>query len=161
MIPAGREFVRLLALQSGPHAARVFVARPTSPELSLDSPVFRALLLRRLRMPLPLVAARCRCNADDRRIEVIANRLPLNGAQVAVDTTLVSALTSRAEPGRTVGAALLVAAVPLLPPHRARHRSWGRWGAEAASLVRQLARCRVRAAPPASRAACTSAFALR
>ena len=33
--------------------------------------------------------------ADDRRIEVIANGLPLwNGAQLAVDTTLVSALTS-------------------------------------------------------------------
>ena len=46
---------------------------------------------------------------DERRIEVIANGFPLwNGAQVAVDTTLVSPLTSSAE-GNTAGAALRAA----------------------------------------------------
>ena len=46
---------------------------------------------------------------DDRRIEVIANGLPLwNGAQLAVDTTIVSPLTaagearSRRDPARPV-----------------------------------------------------------
>ena len=38
---------------------------------------------------------------DERRIEVIANGLPLwNGSQLAIDTTLVSPLTSQAEPRR-------------------------------------------------------------
>ena len=112
-------------------ASRVLTALP-----SCHSPVFRALLLRRLRLPLPFnpstlsattallapvlascarerAAARvCReagatvaCNVlvrdlnihperlADRRIEVIANGLPLwGGAQLAVDTTLVSPL---------------------------------------------------------------------
>ena len=39
-------------------------------------------------------------------------------------------------------------------------RPW-RWSRQAALFVRLLARCRARAAPAASRAACTSAFALR
>ena len=51
---------------------------------------------------------------DDKRIEVIANGLPLwNGSQLAVDTTLVSPLTSAAQPRRdqrtTLGAALRIA----------------------------------------------------
>ena len=48
----------MLDSQSGP---RVLTARPTSPELCLPSPLFRALLFRRLRMPLPLAPAACRC----------------------------------------------------------------------------------------------------
>ena len=41
---------------------------------------------------------------DDRRIEVIANGLALwGGAQLAVDTTLVSPLTRAGEPGRRAG----------------------------------------------------------
>ena len=51
---------------------------------------------------------------DDRRIEAIANGLPLwGGAQVAVDTTLVSPLTAAGPPrrvrGQTAGAALQAA----------------------------------------------------
>ena len=53
------------------------------------------------------------CRLDERRIEVIANGLPLwNGgelAEVAVDTTLVAPLTSTGQPrrrGRYAGAAL-------------------------------------------------------
>ena len=224
----------LLLSQAGPHAARVFVARPTLPEFSLASPIFRVLLLRRLRLPLPLTAARCRCQArqdpfgdhraacprsgvlraragpleraaarvcreagatvalnvlvrdlnldpvrqDDRRIEVIANGLPLwGGAQVAVDTTLVSPLTAAGAPrrvrGQTAGAALQAA-------RRAKERSYpefcrahrcrlavialevgGRWSNEAANFVRLLARCRARAVPATCRAAATSAFTLR
>ena len=153
--------------QAGPFAARIFTAGPTSPELSLAPSHFRVLLLRRLRLPLPLTAAYCRCRRrqdalgdhlaacprsgvlrargapleraatcvcreagasvatnvlvrdlnvapsrqDDRRIEVIANGLPLwGGVQVAVDTTLVSPLTANGQPRRearrTAGAAL-------------------------------------------------------
>ena len=115
---------------------------------------------------------------DDRRIEVIANGLPLwGGAQLAVDTTLVSPLTAAGAPrragGRTTGAALLAA-------RRAKERTYpelcrssrcrltvlaievgGRWSAEAATFVRQLARCKARSAPPPSRAAAISAFTLR
>eukprot|EP00439_Symbiodinium_sp_Y106_P073394 s147_g13.t2 len=49
------------ASQAGPYAARVLNARPTSPQLTLESPLFRDLLLRRLRLPLLLTAKRCRC----------------------------------------------------------------------------------------------------
>ena len=51
----------MLDSQSGSHAASVFTTRPVSPELSLSSPLFRVLLLRQLRLPLPLTSARCRC----------------------------------------------------------------------------------------------------
>ena len=222
------------APQAGPYAARIFTARPTSPELTLESPLFRALLLRRLRLPLPLTAARCRCRQphdafgdhlaacprsgvlrsrggpleraaarvcreagatvamhalvrdlnvvpvrqDERRIEVIANGLPLwGGVQLAVDTTLVSPLTAagmpRRDSGRTAGAALRVA-------ERAKARAYpelasgrrcrlvvlgievgGRWSPQAAEFVRLLARSKARAALPAQRAACTAAFVLR
>ena len=51
----------LLESQCGPFASRILTALPSCHELTLDSPVFRALLLRRLRLPLPLDAAACRC----------------------------------------------------------------------------------------------------
>ena len=51
----------LLDSQAGPFAARILAARPSSPELSLAASHFRVLLLRRLRLPLPLTAAFCRC----------------------------------------------------------------------------------------------------
>ena len=52
---------------------------------------------------------------DDRRMEVIANGLPLwGGCQLAVDTTLVSPLTREGQPrrwnGRYAGAAWMPAA---------------------------------------------------
>jgi len=214
----------LLESQAGPCAARVFTAQPTSPELTLQSPLFRALPLRRLRMPLPLTAARCRCmmhacglpalrrvalawrplrascgaclqggrgdsclvrdlnvaptRPDERRIEVIANGLPLwGGAQPSVDTTQVSLLTAAGMPRRdrgiTAGAALRVA-------ERAKARTYpelaqgnrcrlvvlgievgGRWSPRAVEFVRLLARSRARAAPVATRAATAFAFALR
>ena len=43
----------LLDSQSGPFAARILTVRPTVPELAVDSALFRVLLLRRLRLPLP------------------------------------------------------------------------------------------------------------
>ena len=52
-----RENLALLDSQAGPHAARVLTTRPTLPEFSLESPLFRAILLRRLRLPLPLTSA--------------------------------------------------------------------------------------------------------
>ena len=42
----------MLDSQAGPHAASVFTT-PVSPELSLSSQLFRVLLPRRLRLPLP------------------------------------------------------------------------------------------------------------
>ena len=44
----------------------VFTALPTSPEVRLDSAAYRLLLLRRLRLPLPLDSAACRCGAPPR-----------------------------------------------------------------------------------------------
>ena len=52
----------LLESQCGPFASRILTALPSCHELALDSPVFRALLLRRLRLPLPVDAAACRCH---------------------------------------------------------------------------------------------------
>ena len=198
-------------------------------------PSHKGSLLRRLRPPLPLTAAYCRCRRrqdalgdhlaacprsgvlrargapleraaarvcreagasvatnvlvrdlnvapsrqDDRRIEVIANGLPLwGGVQVAVDTTLVSPLTATGEPRRearrTAGAALRHA-------RRAKERTYpelcnsgrcrlvvlgietgGRWSAEAVTFLRLLARCRAQSAPPPPlQSACISAYVLR
>ena len=138
----------LVMSQSGPFASRAFTTIPYTNDFTYPSHLFRILLLRRLRLPLPLFARTCRCrrtfdslgdhraacaqsgvlrsrggpleraaarvcreagarvatharladlniphvqHLDDRRIEVIANGLALwGGAQLAVDTTLVS-----------------------------------------------------------------------
>ena len=117
-------------------------------------------------------------NQDDHRIEVIANGLPLwGGAQLAVDTTLVSALDSSGQPRRqqrsTTGAALRIA-------RRAKERTYpellraercrlvvlgielgGRWSSEAAQFVRMLARSRARSAPHVLRSGATAAYVSR
>ena len=102
---------------------------------------------------------------DDRRIEVIANGLPLwGGAQLAVDTTLVSTLTAAGLPRRVAGG---TAGAALLTARRAKERTYpelcgsghcrltvvalelgGCWSTEAATFVRLLARCKARSAPP-------------
>ena len=114
---------------------------------------------------------------DDRRIEVIANGLPLwNGAQLAVDTTIVS-------PPPPLGRPVLGATRPdpaLLEARRRKEATYpellasarcrlvvigvevgGRWGSEAASFLRLLARARARAAPEALRPALRSAYVHR
>ena len=100
---------------------------------------------------------------DERRIEVIANGLPLwGGSQLAVDTTLVSPLTSAGAPRRRSGA---TAGAALAEARRSKERTYpefgrasrcrlvvlgievgGRWSAEAANFVRLLARARARTA---------------
>ena len=138
----------MLDSQSGPFSGRAFTSIPYTPDATYPGPLFRLLLLRCLRLPLPLSDRICRCRRtvdplgdhhsacprtgvlrsrggpleiaaarvcreagarvtmrtritdlnipapcrlDERRIEVIANGLPLwNGAQLAVDTTLVA-----------------------------------------------------------------------
>ena len=108
---------------------------------------------------------------DARRIEVLANGLPLwQGAQAAVDTTLVSPLTRDGAPrpgaDRTAGSAVAAAA----------NRKWretypemavarrcklvvvgievgGRFGAEAAAFLRKLAVARAREVPARLRSA--------
>ena len=112
---------------------------------------------------------------DERRIEVIANGLPLwGGSQLAVDTTLVSPLTSAGLPRRRRGS---TAGVALAEARRAKERTYpefaaahrcrlvvlglevgGRWSAEAATFIRLLARARARGAAPSQRAACIAAF---
>ena len=217
----------MLQSQGGPFAGRVFTAFPTSPEVRLDSAAYRLLLLRRLRWPLPLDSAACRCGAhldslgdhraacpragllrsrgvpleraaarvcreagatvaanvllrdlnviaqrhDDRRLEVIANGLPLwGGVQLAVDTTLVSALDASGRPRRhqrrTLGAALRIARLAkertypeLIRAQRCRLvvlaiEVADRWSSEAVEFVRLLARSRARSAPAHLRASC-------
>ena len=51
----------MLRSQGGPLAAAPFLALPTSRLKKLDPPVFRTLLLRRLRLPLPLTMRACGC----------------------------------------------------------------------------------------------------
>ena len=54
-LPLIRALPRCLLLsQAEPRAARAFTVFPTSPELTVTSPVFRVLMLRRLRLPLPV-----------------------------------------------------------------------------------------------------------
>ena len=140
----------LMRSQSGPGAGVALSATPSSALTRIESALFRVLLLRRLRQPLPLTKRLCSCDRlldfrghhritfarpgilsrrgfalesaaarvcretgarvatnvivrdmdlnvpnarDERRLEVVADGLPLfGGAQLAVDTTLVSAL---------------------------------------------------------------------
>ena len=56
--PAGRA---MLESQSGPFASRVFTTVPYTADFAYPSHLFRVLLLRRLRLPLPLTARACRC----------------------------------------------------------------------------------------------------
>ena len=56
--PASRA---LLLSQAGPHAARAFTVLPTSGDVAIPDSHFRVLLLRRLRMPLPLGPRNCSC----------------------------------------------------------------------------------------------------
>ncbi len=51
----------LLRSQCGRGAGRVFTVLPTTPSTTLSSAEFRVLLLRRLRLPLPLAARCCSC----------------------------------------------------------------------------------------------------
>lgn len=225
----------LLLSQGGPYAARHLTVLPTSPEFRIPPTQFRVLLLRRLRMALPLNVRRCTCRrlldplgdhraacsrcgvlgprgaplehaaarmcreagarvstnmfvrdmnidtpvTDERRIEVVANGLPLwGGAQLAIDTTLVCPLradgSARARADRVEGVALHEA------QRKKRRRTYrelraarrcrlvvlgievgGRWSPEAIDLLRKLVRVRARAAPAYLRAATTQAFACR
>ena len=115
---------------------------------------------------------------DNRRIEVIANGLPLHhGAQLAVDTTLVSPLTSAGQPRHWRGD---FTAAALADARRAKERAYpellrggrcklvvmalevgGRWSTEAASFIRQLAQTRCRAAPAALQTATAQAYIAR
>ena len=82
----------LLDSQAGPFAARIFTARPTSPELSRAPSHFRVLLLRRLRLPLPVTAAYCRCR---RRLDALKDHFaacPRSGVIRARVLPLVSAV---------------------------------------------------------------------
>ena len=225
----------LLQSQAGPFASRAFTTIPYSTEFEYPSHLFRILLLRRLRLHLPLSARSCRCRrpldplgdhraacaqsgvlrarggpleraaaricreggarvttntrladlnihnlsrVDDRRIEVIANGLPMwGGSQLAVDTRVVSPLTRSGEPrsrgGTYAGAALQDARrnkertyPELLHNRRCRLvvlgiEVGGRWSNEASSFIRMLAKARARSSPPSLQAATTSALVSR
>ena len=114
---------------------------------------------------------------DNRRIEVIANGLPLHQrAQLAVDTTLAS-LTSTGHPrqrrGDFTGAALADARPAkertypeLLRGGRCRlvvvaMELGGRWSGEAATFIRSLAQARSRGAPAPLRQATAQAYIAR
>ena len=225
----------LLQSQAGPFASRAFTTIPYSTEFEYPSHLFRILLLRRLRLHLPLSARSCRCRrpldplgdhraacaqsgvlrarggpleraaaricreggarvttntrladlniqnlarVDDRRIEVIANGLPMwGGSQLAVDTTLVSPLTRSGEPrsrgGTYAGAALQDARrnkertyPELLQNRRCRLvvlgiEVGGRWSNEASNFIRMLANARARSSPPSLQAATRAALVSR
>ena len=51
----------LVTSQSGPFASRAFTTIPYTNDFAYPSHLFRILLLRRLRLPLPLFARTCRC----------------------------------------------------------------------------------------------------
>ena len=157
MPPSDRALVRS---QSGPGAGVAFSASPSSMLTRIEAPLFRVLVQRRLRLPLPLFQRICGCGlsidplghhraacsrtgalgrrgfalesalarvcreaggrvatnlfvrnmdlgvpraGDNRRLEVVVDGLPLfGGAQLAVDTTLVSALKANGEPGEVL-----------------------------------------------------------
>ena len=115
---------------------------------------------------------------DNRRIEVIAHGLsPRGGSQLAIDTTIVSPLTSQATPrqhrGQHAGAALRHArrskertCPELVHPARCHLVVFGveagrRWSEEAAGFTRQLAKARARQSPDPLRQAVTAALIAR
>ena len=231
--PASRA---LLLSQGGDGASCALTALPTSADLVVPDAEYRVMLLRRLRLPVPLAPRRCRCGraldtlgdhrtacaqvgvlahragpleraaaricreagarvaasvalrdlnvdvpaTDGRRIEVVANGLPLwRGAQIAVDTTLVSPLQRCGEPrpGADVepGCALRHA-------EARKHRTYpelraggqgrcrlvvfgmevgGRFSPNALAFIRRLARPRGRARAPWNAAAAGRALTRR
>ena len=209
----------LLASQQGPHAKK-FHHNPIQHRHPYPTHLFRILVLRRLRLPIPLTARHCRCRRtldtygdhraacaqsgilrnrstpleraaarmcreagarvttntlltdlnldhihrqDDRRIEAIANGLPIwGGAQLAVDTTIVSPLTRDGQQRRRAGQ---YAGTALTEARRRKERTYpelmrsrrcrlvvlgietGGWSEEAASFVKLLAHAKARQAP--------------
>ena len=231
--PASRA---LLLSQAGPFAARAINVPPTHPDVTIPSAQFRVLLLRRLRMPLPLAPRRCACHgqlddplgdhraacatsgvlstralplehavarvcreagarvarnvrladmnldvpvADARRIEVVANGLPLwHGSQLAVDATIVSPLTRQGQahpradvqPGSAVDAAARRKRNNTYPElgHARRCRLvvvgtevGGRFSTEVVQFLRLLARHRAAAVPRLLRPAAITAWVAR
>ena len=116
---------------------------------------------------------------DNRRIEVVVDGLPLfHGAQLAVDTTLVSPLRRDGTPhprcANVDGAALDTArrrketTYPELHGRNGRTRLvvlgaevGGRWSDESAQFVRQLAKAKARGEPPILRSRAQQAWTLR
>ena len=171
LFPRMAEHERVLVRsQGGPMAGMSLAAVPSNPHTRIEPQLFRVLLLRRLRLPLPLSSRACRCGRlldvfghhrascaltgvlgrrgfavesitarlcreaggrvsmnvlvrdldlpvpvnDARRLEVVVDGLPLfGGAQLAVDSTLVSALhcdgSARRGAGDRDGVALVAA----------------------------------------------------
>lgn len=140
------------------------------------------VLLRDLNTGLPAVPSRRSSRrgrrGDERRVEVVANGLPLwGGAQLAVDATLVSAVrrngTASRQAAQMDGAALhkararKEATYPELA-HTTRCRLvvvglevGGRWSDEAAEFIWLLAAARARAAPAALRRSAAQAWQWR
>ena len=56
--------VALLRSQSGPCGGKVFTVLPTSTLTTVPSAELRVLLLRRLHLPIPVAARRCRCRGE-------------------------------------------------------------------------------------------------
>ena len=152
-----------LRSQSGPLAGMTFSVAPSNVFTRIESPLFRVLLQRRLRLPLPLSARQCRCG---RPLDILGHhraRAPLfGGAQLAVDTTLVSALhcDGSAHPRAAhVDGAVLVAARrrrertnPELANPRRRSvggLGWGGWrrSEETTQFLTLLARAKARCEP--------------
>ena len=52
----------LMLSQAGTHASRAFTAFPTAAEFRVENPLFRIMLLRRLRLPLPISPRHCSCH---------------------------------------------------------------------------------------------------
>ena len=85
--------------------ASPFLAVPTSPELSLEPPLFRVLLLRRLRLPLPFGSASCSCGSALDELGDHRSACPRSGA-----------LRSRAGPLERATARVCCEPAPRSPP---------------------------------------------
>ncbi|CAE7943831.1 slc38a7, partial [Symbiodinium necroappetens] len=156
--PASRA---LMLFQAGPGGSRALTALPTTPKFRLSGSCFRVVLLRRLRLPVPIGPRRCggaldalgdhrtacpaagvlgaRGAALERAAARVCREAGARGARPAVDTTLVSRVTRAgdAQPhaDRVPGTAL----------EQAAKRK--RWRPEAVAFSRQLAKARSRETP--------------
>ena len=226
----------MLRSQSGPLAGVPLSTTPSNFLSRIGSHFFRVLLLRRLRLPLPLSARQCRCgrpldafghhraacaragvlgrrgfavesagvricreaggrvvaNAmlrefdlaapnprDQRRLEILVDGLPLfGGAQLAVDTTLVSPLHCDGSPhprAANEDGAVLAAArrlkertyPELVGPHRRARlvvlagEIGGRWSEETRRFLSLLAKAKARSEPPILKRRAEQAWRMR
>jgi len=113
----------LLLSQTGPHASRCICVMPTHADVAIPSDLFRVMLLRRLRLPLPLAPRTCSCRGHIDALGDHRAACSTSGALAARAIPLERALARVCrEAGARVALNVRLADMNLdVPVHDARH----------------------------------------